>query len=305
MTAVICLATCNGRPWISQQVESIKAQLETDWVLLVSDDGSQDGTREMLADLAARDPRIELLPPRNGPPGAAANFEYLLAAAHRDSRSFDVVALSDQDDIWLPHKLREQMDVLANVPGVCSDPLLVDANGDSLGIRLLEQLRTPQQPGLENLLAQNWVVGCTAAFRSEVLELALPFPEGLLNHDWWLALCTLAQGALELVPSVQVHYRQHDDNAIGAMAPRRQLLRLPRLVHRQHRVLSSQVEAIDELRSRLVTAGIAVPEILGAYRDALAAPWHRRLRTMAQGPFAANLPALRALRTLAAFRPLA
>lgn len=302
---LVALATHNGGEWLSFQLQSLLAQEDADWHLLVSDDQSSDGTRDLLQAFSARDSRIELLPPRTGALGACANFEYLLGVVReRDSTGRELVALCDQDDVWRVDKLASNRGALAQHLGCCSELDLMSADGQLTGERLLKQLNGPTRLDTSTLLAQNAAVGCTMAFQSRVLELALPFPPGLLNHDWWLAMCICSLGELQFIPDPLVHYRQHRGNVVGAYRPLRQILRLPTLIARQRSVLRSQRLAVMVLKERLLQLGLETPPDLDSYHHALGAPSLTRVRSLLGGPFAAPHFPLRALRGLAALRTL-
>ena len=57
----VVLSGYNGARYISEQIESIRRQTFRDWTLLVRDDGSSDGTVQILESVAAAEPRIRLL----------------------------------------------------------------------------------------------------------------------------------------------------------------------------------------------------------------------------------------------------
>jgi hypothetical protein len=164
---------------------------------------------------------------------------------------------------------------------------------------LLQQLRAEERPTLGSLLAQNSVIGCTLALRPTVLDIALPFPRELCNHDWWLGLCVLAQGVLYVNREPLVRYRQHASNTVGAYRPLRQLPRLRALLERQRRVLRGQLLAVEALEKRLLARGLEPPAVLERYHRMLSGRYSS-IRGLAFGPFAAPLLPLRALRTVAA-----
>ncbi|WOJ96767.1 glycosyltransferase family 2 protein [Congregibacter brevis] len=301
MTAIVCMATYNGARWIQDQIDSVVAQTDQDWQLLISDDGSTDGTLDLLRTCAAGDSRVRVLSPRQAPAGVIGNFEYLLGEAAKMTSDF--VALCDQDDLWDRDKIAAQRDQLKTAIASCSDPELINEQGEPLGKRLLDQLKAPDQPDADALLAQNSVVGCTLAIRPDVLDLALPFPPGLQNHDWWLALCALCKGPLLCDQQALVQYRQHDANMVGAYRPLRQLRQLPRLVLRQRQVLLSQLDAVRSLEARLIERDCEVPVVLLDYLSEVGADSLReRMSALAVGRFAAPHAALRALRLVASIR---
>ena len=91
----IILPTYNRRDTIMRAVDSARAQTFGDFELLITDDGSTDGTGELLEGL---DPRISLERQANAGIAPARN------AALRRSKG-EYIAFLDSDDEWLPHHL--------------------------------------------------------------------------------------------------------------------------------------------------------------------------------------------------------
>ncbi|MGI8548912.1 MAG: glycosyltransferase, partial [Gemmatimonadaceae bacterium] len=128
----VLLSTYNGCRYLPELLESILAQSGVDTRLLVRDDGSTDGTPELLrqyADVGALDMSI-------GPNiGVTRSFLWLLGNASADC---DFVAFADQDDVWLTEKLARATTALARVAdGVpamyCSALTLVDSGLRPIG----------------------------------------------------------------------------------------------------------------------------------------------------------------------------
>lgn len=262
--ATIVLATRNGARWLSEQIHSIVAQNYSHWQLVISDDNSSDGTLELIRAFVEVDERISLLPARKGAPGHVANFEYLLSTLKSDS----IVFLADQDDVWHPDKLQTQIEMLENSPtkesAVFSDLELLDADGVLSG-SYLESLGLAPPENLAALIARNSATGCSMAFHTRLLDLALPFPERLENHDWWLGMCAMSTSGLAYCEKRLVNYRQHGANAIGANNFPRQMLRAGHIVRRQSRVIESRLIAINTLADRLSGRGLPVPSALTRY----------------------------------------
>ncbi|MEM1404154.1 MAG: glycosyltransferase family 2 protein [Pseudomonadota bacterium] len=304
MTAVVCLATFNGERWLREQIESVREQTHRDWQLLVSDHGSSDGTTEILQGYAAADDRIELLPAGAMPGGPAENFHFLLTTLFsRGFRPEDTIFFCDQDDRWDPKKIERQIKALETASGTFSDLVYLSQEGIVSGRRVLPTLKAVLPPTIESLLVQNAVVGCTLGFRAELLDLALPFPKGLVNHDWWLGLCALCIGELAFINEPLVAYRQHGGNAVGGSRPWRQLLSVSARARRQQKVLKSQIEGARVLAERLEDREFAVPEVLKRYLRALTdRSALQRVRVLGSGDFAAPAIGVRLLRVLAALR---
>jgi glycosyltransferase involved in cell wall biosynthesis len=220
---VVLLSAYNGAPYIARQIESIRAQSFRDWKLLVRDDCSADDTPKIVRSFCAADPRISLIENSGAHVGPWASFALLLSHAYHGSAEY--VFLSDQDDVWLDDKMEQQLGPLraASATGrpprpllVHSDLVLVDENLQRIHGSFSEFQRTSYDAAdpLGTLLIHNAVVGCTIAINRPLLELALPLPPGTL-HDWWLAACAAASGAIEITARPTVLYRQHSTNVVG------------------------------------------------------------------------------------------
>ena len=214
----VALTTHNGAAFVGEQVQSILAQTLPVHEIVLGDDDSSDDSIDIVRRLAA-EAEIELIVRSHAPGlGVRENFADAVGAT-----TGDVVALSDQDDIWHPTRLERLVPALADAQLVHSDARLVDASLEPLGIGLLasleasswelEQLRDGD--ALQALLRRNLVTGATVVMRGAFARAALPVPEGWL-HDEWFAMLAAIEGRLRLVPEQLTDYRQHDTNEVGA-----------------------------------------------------------------------------------------
>ena len=213
----ILLATYNGATFLAEQLRSLQAQGDQDWVLVVRDDLSTDATGTILDDFAAALGPGRLLRLPSGPQrlGALGNFLALLQGAPAARR----FAFCDQDDVWLPDKLARAarlMDHEAQELPVlyCARQWIVDGT-------LRDRSLSPQvvrPPSLRNALVQNIATGCTIVINQAARRaiLAAPAPAVTL-HDWWSYLVTTAVGGRVLIdPEPVMLYRQHATNVVGA-----------------------------------------------------------------------------------------
>ena len=212
----VALATYNGRLYLEQQVNSILDQRDVDVRLVVSDDGSADGTAEWLAQLADRDDRVRLLPRRTGPAGVAANFFYILDSL--ELRPDDFVAMSDQDDLWQPRKLRQQIDYLRSHEAAATSSNVVSFGAHGK-YRLIDKAQPLGKwdfvfeapgPGSTFLLtADAWRQVTDAFHQLDIADVWL--------HDWFIyALVRAGGGGWAIDPRPHVAYRQHEGNVLGA-----------------------------------------------------------------------------------------
>ena len=94
------MATYNGIKYIDRQIQSVISQLTENDELLISDDGSSDGTYEYLCELENKHNNVRLF---KGPcRGANENFFYVINKAEKD-----IIFICDQDDVWMPTKVDE------------------------------------------------------------------------------------------------------------------------------------------------------------------------------------------------------
>ena len=104
----IALAAYNGEKYIREQINSIRRQTFKDWRLLIRDDGSTDDTPDIVLEMAKNDNRVQLVEDTFGNQGPIGNFTLLLQ--HASDAGADYVFLCDQDDVWLPNKIGDQLD---------------------------------------------------------------------------------------------------------------------------------------------------------------------------------------------------
>lgn len=219
----VALCTYQGERFVAGQLDSIARQTLQPAEVVVCDDASTDGTRDLVERFAAAAPfpvRIHVNPERLG---VTANFSSAMSLCQGS-----IIALSDQDDVWFPRKLERLATVLRERPEVgaaFSDAELVDGDERPLGHSMFEatqfskrrQRRFIAGRALEVVLAQPVVCGATLAFRSELRQLLLPIPTTGL-HDEWLAALMCAVTEVAVISEPLVRYRQHGSNQIGAPA---------------------------------------------------------------------------------------
>jgi glycosyltransferase involved in cell wall biosynthesis len=217
----VLLATYNGARYLRPQIESILNQEEVSFRILVRDDGSADETPAVIEHYRGSMPDRIIHLSGSGHLGAVANFAHLL----RESKA-PYAALSDQDDVWAPHKLRTLLTVMRDLEsrhGV-DTPLLVHSDLTVVDETLRERHHSfwrysgfdPRGTNFPRLLIKNTVTGCASLANRALIELALPIPQVALVHDYWLALVAGAAGHLGIVEEPLMAYRQHARNAIGA-----------------------------------------------------------------------------------------
>jgi glycosyltransferase involved in cell wall biosynthesis len=291
MTAIsVALATYNGERYLEPFLASVRAQDWPDVRLVVSDDGSTDRTRELVASLwpgaavhrntAAR--------------GVIGNFSNAMTQT-----GGGYVALADQDDIWEPTKLSSLMRRMqaceARDPGkpvmVFSDLKVVDSDLNVLGdsfFRFTSKSLKASAP--RDFLLSNHVPGCTMLLNDALLKLALPVPAEVMMHDWWLALVAAAFGTVDSVEEPLVLYRQHGFNTVGAPMTER-------LFKRWFGRLGEPMRRLDSCRRQAGLARGTLVAFRDRFGDTAPPAVQATLRTMLDGHAVGRLREIRSART--------
>jgi glycosyltransferase involved in cell wall biosynthesis len=204
----IAMTTYNGGPHLRTQLESLQAQTCPDLEIVVSDDGSYDGSYEMLLRIAESDDRLRILP--RGPRlGFNTNFMRCFAACRGE-----LISPCDQDDIWSPEKTARL--AAACPPGGVAycDSRFVDAKGRPFSgsqTRISDRMVMGDNPPLLGLLMNNCIAGHAMIFDRRLLDDIEPIPAHSY-FDWWIVLTARAKGRpFRYVDEALVAYRRHDD----------------------------------------------------------------------------------------------
>ncbi|MGH2988290.1 MAG: glycosyltransferase [Solirubrobacterales bacterium] len=216
----VCMATFDPEvALLRTQLDSLRAQTDTNWVCLISDDASDPDRFAAIEEAVGDDQRFVISRSERNL-GFYRNFERALELVPAEA---ELVALCDQDDRWYPHKLEVLRRSLGDARLVYSDTRLVDTEGRVLRETMWERRRN-NHTNFASMLIANTVPGAASLFRREVLEFALPFPDapGDLFHDHWLALVAMATGELAYVGRPLYDYVQHSNAVQGRLVEQRE-----------------------------------------------------------------------------------
>src|SRR5262245_1558506 len=217
-SVAVLLATHNGLRWIAEQVDSILAQRGVAVRIIALDDASTDGTDRWLAERAADDDRVTVLPAMGASGGAAANF--LRLVEHAQFAPGELVAFADQDDLWHPGKLERHARLLdeLGVAAVSSSVMAFTEEGE----RHLVKKDFPQRDF--DFLAESPGPGCTflmtPALVAAVRETLAEHRDLIARidfHDSLVYAVARAKGwTWHIDGEPTVDYRQHDSNVFGS-----------------------------------------------------------------------------------------
>lgn len=203
-------------------MRSIAAQSLCPDELVICDDRSCDQTARIIEECSQTLPFPIRYMVNSERMGVVRNFEQAIGMCRGR-----YIALADQDDVWLPDKLENQLAVIrqletevgADTPIlVHSDLVIVDESLRPIYPSMLRALRLHKDSNdsIRVLLVQNSVTGCATMINRPLIESALPFSEHAVMHDWWLAICAAAYGEVRTILMPTVLYRQHGGNQVGA-----------------------------------------------------------------------------------------
>lgn len=161
MKVSIVMCTYNGARYIREQMDSILAQTYPLHEIIVQDDGSTDETWDILQSYQQKHPMIRLY--RNeGRHGVNGNFFSAMRRA-----TGDYIAISDQDDIWLPTKIERQTEVLDKGAILCYHPSPAFLNEDKEHCTYDQRIPTNAYP---RFIVTGCLTGHTTLFRRELLD---------------------------------------------------------------------------------------------------------------------------------------
>lgn len=206
------MASYNGAKYIKEQIASILIQLEEQDELVISDDGSTDETLDIINSF--KDKRIKLIKHKHpehiggcykSNVYVSSNFENALGYC-----SGEFIFLTDQDDVWVEGKVKKMVQFAeANpVAGVVMSAITVIRSDGSIKKTLV----VPRDVSfLKGLLIAKYL-GSSMMLTRKFLEVALPFPRGIVSHDAWLGALAKYNKALFVMDEPLLLYRRHSEN---------------------------------------------------------------------------------------------
>ena len=202
------MATYNGEKYLREQVDSLLAQNYPSLEFIFVDDASSDGTLAILQEYSLSDSRIHLVAnPVNQ--GLLATFEFGIRAAKGE-----MIALSDQDDVWMPNKISLLADTIGTHSLIYADSALTNAAGSVTG-KFSDRNHLCDYPTALHYVFGTKAMGHAMLFKREIIHIALPFPD-YVGHDYIIGFAAAALNGVRYLPATLVNYRQHSSNTMGA-----------------------------------------------------------------------------------------
>lgn len=219
-TVEILLATYNGECYLREQLDSLLNQDYDNWIVRACDDASTDGTYRILEEYQEQYPEKFILTKNEQGFGTAKkNFMYLI-----QNSTCDYVMCCDQDDVWLPNKIRVTLDAMKNSEHgdlpilIHTDLKVVDSELNVISESFFEHSNFRKEFKLNEILIQNFVTGCTIMMNRPMVELMSRVEDcnRILMHDWVASVLATAVGKVVFVDMPTMLYRQHAINSVGA-----------------------------------------------------------------------------------------
>ncbi|MCB2030323.1 MAG: glycosyltransferase [Rhodoferax sp.] len=277
----------NGAATLDATLRSLMDQTFTDWELVAWDDGSTDGSAAKVAALA--DPRVHV---------HASTAPSHLGAARRQAMAQargQWLAFLDQDDVWLAHKLEQQMAL--DEPGVdliyCRTLKMFELGGRCDFDHRHEHVGLPEGDIFMELVERScFICMSSALLRREALQRAGELPDWVhVAPDYWLFLALSRSGAARAVQEPLCLYRVHAGGMTAASLGRIQDEAIMMLEHWR-----------AQIPAPLLARRLQVHHTVGAYVQLLTAGqrlqgW-RRLLQQGSLPYLLSRPPARAWRAL-------
>ena len=214
----IVMATYNGERFLREQLDSLLCQSYENITIEICDDGSRDGTLEIVREYCTKDRRVTLHRNETNK-GYVKNF---LEGIKRSTAPY--IMLCDQDDIWHRDKVERTLAKMKQTERAEKDiPVLVytdamnydSGTGRETGrFHETSHLHT-KKVDTAHLFMENKCIGCTVMVNRSMQAYLEELPDEIRVHDWWLALIASHFGVIGYLSEPTLLYRQHSDNMIG------------------------------------------------------------------------------------------
>ncbi len=266
----IVLSTYNGDRYLQEQIDSLLSQTYKNIKILIRDDGSTDGTYEILKNYASKNKNIEVVFEKNI--GVVASFLRLVAMASSES---EFISFCDQDDVWAPEKIARAVSLLKQYD---PDTPLLYCGAVEIVDKELQHIRYGRTPSrkltINNAIVENIATGCTSVINKPAINLIVDCGVSANNismHDWWMYILISTFGTVVFDKKSKIKYRQHENNVVGSfMGLKFWLERIKRQLKPNNKTMQAQVvellkryETLMEESARVLLKNFATGTISG------------------------------------------
>ena len=210
----IALCIYNGEKFMREQLETLVNQTYKNLEIIAVDDCSKDSSILILQEYADKYPFFRFVENEENL-GYVKNFEKAILLCQGE-----LIALSDQDDIWDLDKIRLQVEAIGDSQLVYHDSTLIDEEGEPTGKNMSDIINLYKGDNPKTFLFFNCISGHSCLIRKDLLQWALPFHKDF-HHDQWLAYVAANVGEIEVIHESLVQYRQHNSSSTDIMNKRK------------------------------------------------------------------------------------
>ena len=170
----------NCEKFISKTIESVITQTYENWEMIIVDDGSTDGSVNIIENYKSKDNRIKLIRlDKNSGVSNARNIGLQNAKGN-------YIAFLDSDDYWDKNKLQEQIRFMKDqdIPLSYTSYIKIDEKGEKIG-----EIKAPESVDYKKMLKSNFIACSSAIVKKEIVNNLL-FPPQKINQDhaFWLSI---------------------------------------------------------------------------------------------------------------------
>lgn len=223
MKTSVAMCTYNGESYLDEQLQSILEQTEPIDEIVICDDGSIDKTLSIIEKFIKAGTPIRLILNQKNL-GYTRNFEKAICLC-----SGDIIFLADQDDIWMPEKVKKVCDYFVTHPDksfIFTNGQVVNSMGmpsyektlfDIVGMTERNKQLFDQGHHYDVMCVSSKVTGATTALRASFVPYCLPFPElnKLAIHDGMMAASAAIRNQIGYIDECLIKYREHRAQSVG------------------------------------------------------------------------------------------
>jgi glycosyltransferase involved in cell wall biosynthesis len=217
-TPLVSIALCvyNGENFLHEQLDSLVNQTYSNIEIIAVDDRSSDSSVAIVRAYAQKYPFIKIYENEQNL-GYVKNFEKAINLCEGE-----LIALSDQDDIWDLDKIRLQVEAIGDAMLVYHDSALIDEKGKDSKKKMSDIVNLYSGDNPKVFLLFNCISGHSCMIRKELLQWAMPFHKDFF-HDQWLAYVAANVGKIAVIHQCLVKYRQHNSSSTDILNKRKKI----------------------------------------------------------------------------------
>jgi glycosyltransferase involved in cell wall biosynthesis len=202
----VAMCTYNGEAYLKEQLDCIIQQTYHHLEIVIVDDGSTDGTVQLLEAYRLKDNRIKFYQNEINL-GYNKNFE---KAFHLTTGNY--IAIADQDDVWVLNKIETLLTLWKGI-GIFAYSISMDFEGLApIGENGIKPIRYYEGSMPEKLAFDSPVHGHACIFHRSLLQKASPFPENVF-YDWWLSMVASATDKVVCIKETLTYHRIYNANS--------------------------------------------------------------------------------------------